>query len=155
MKVCTKCQVNKDSADFQKCKNRREGLQAWCKRCMSITNKSDYARNRKIRADRRKAYNKAHSAQRREYEKRYYDSMPGKRASRTAFYHAAKRKAMPVWLTEEQIRDIERVYETCPKGYNVDHIVPLRGENVSGLHVAWNLQHLTEHDNKSKNNKFK
>ncbi|MBT2771330.1 hypothetical protein J7J47_03680 [Halomonas sp. ISL-60] len=38
--------------------------------------------------------------------------------------------------------------------HNVDHIVPLNGEKVSGLHVHWNLRVVTEKDNKIKSNKI-
>lgn len=64
---------------------------------------------------------------------------------------ARVKKACPKWVNKEKIREI---YEKCPDGYHVDHIVPLKNDMVCGLHVPWNLQYLTASENISKSNKF-
>lgn len=72
-------------------------------------------------------------------------------AYRQSNYRASKLQRTPSW---QQTEDIKAFYNACPDGMHVDHIVPLQGEKVSGLHVLENLQYLTAVDNISKNNKF-
>lgn len=78
---------------------------------------------------------------------RYYAAYEAKR-------RAIKMKRCPKWLSKEQKRQMRDFYKNRPVGMEVDHIIPLQGENVSGLHVPWNLQYLTEFENISKHNKF-
>ena len=49
---------------------------------------------------------------------------------------------------------IEKIYAECPQGMEVDHIIPLQGRTVSGLHVPNNLQYLTPQQNQQKGNRI-
>ena len=64
---------------------------------------------------------------------------------------AAKLNATPKWANLQKIKEI---YNNCPQGYHVDHIIPLQGKNVCGLHVENNLQYLLARDNLVKSNKL-
>jgi ATPase subunit of ABC transporter with duplicated ATPase domains len=85
------------------------------------------------------------------------------RAKRTAFEikrQKAKIQRVPPWLTELHLAQIELFYDAANKltkefgmQMDVDHIVPLQGKNVSGLHVPWNLQVIPHKDNMIKGNK--
>lgn len=68
-----------------------------------------------------------------------------------ANYEARKLKACPIWA---DLKAIAQIYISCPKGYHVDHIVPLRGKLVSGLHIPENLQVIPAEENLRKNNAY-
>ncbi len=87
-----------------------------------------------------------------EYHSEYRKNNPGKLAAKLAKYRSSKLKATPNWLTEAQLKEIETFYRNCPEGYEVDHIVPLQGKNIKGLHVIWNLQYLEKSANRKKSN---
>lgn len=71
---------------------------------------------------------------------------------KTAERKAAKRHRTPEWA---DLNSVKKVYEECPDGMTVDHVLPLQGETVSGLHIAENLQYLTLSDNSRKSNRFR
>ena len=71
-------------------------------------------------------------------------------------YHRYRAQATPRWLTyedREQMRSLYRQVAGAQGLLSVDHIVPLRGRNVCGLHVPWNLQLAPLLSNQRKNNK--
>lgn len=68
-------------------------------------------------------------------------------------------KAIPPWLTEAQKQEIADLYWlsrdaclTTGERYEVDHIIPLIGKDICGLHVPWNLQVLPADLNRKKSN---
>ena len=86
-----------------------------------------------------------------QYSKDYRLKNPNFKKSHCAKRRALKLKATPKFVNLNKIKEI---YKNCPKDYVVDHIVPLQGKIVCGLHVEWNLQYLTKSENSSKCNTF-
>ena len=71
-----------------------------------------------------------------------------------AKYRAARRQACPPWLNKEMLNQIHEIYklrrqisEATGVPHEVDHIVPLQGGTVCGLHVPWNLRVITKEKN--------
>jgi hypothetical protein len=92
---------------------------------------------------------------------KYRKNNPEKFTALNAKRRAAKLNATPAWLTKEHLQEIEELF-LCAKmfklytgeEYHVDHIVPLQGNNVCGLHVPWNLQVIPAKENLTKSNKI-
>ena len=76
-------------------------------------------------------------------------------------YESKLRKATPAWLTKEDWDQMNAVYQLARKltletgiRHEVDHIFPIAGKTVSGLHVPSNLQILTQVENVIKSNRY-
>ena len=112
-------------------------------------------------AAQQKAYRDVNLDKIRAQERAYCEANPEKIVALLAKRRAAQLQRTPPWLTRDHNHQMiqiyaERVRLTKETGvqYHVDHIVPLRGKNISGLHVPWNLQVITAHENQTKNNRW-
>ena len=69
---------------------------------------------------------------------------------------AKKRAHMPAWANKKAIRAVylkcQRLTKETGIPHHVDHIIPLNGKNVSGLHIETNLQIITAAANLRKRN---
>lgn len=180
MKRCSKCNVDKPLNVFSKCAANKDGLHRWCKECSKAAKKEWYEKN--AEAEKAKAiqyhyenyeknkeriirtvseWQKTNREKYRKIAKKCYEKTKHKKFAWQALARAAKRNAVPKWIDDQLKKEIQKFYidarlktkETGTK-YEVDHIVPLMGENVCGLHVPWNLRVITQFENRSKQNKF-
>jgi hypothetical protein len=99
-----------------------------------------------------KAYREANRDKRNAQSREYCAANPGVMLAKVRKRQAAKNCRRPAWCCD---KDCKAIYKEARRlGLTVDHIVPLQGEFVSGLHWAHNLQLLPAAVNFSKSNKF-
>ena len=97
----------------------------------------------------------------REYTRKWKKENPDKKNANEAKRYTVKKLRLPCWITKESLFFIEEAYNLAQLRsnmtgltWNVDHIVPLQGKTVSGLHCPENLQVITAKDNLEKSNKW-
>ena len=122
------------------------------KEYMKEYNRKYYAANKEREKARRKAYYYDNQEQSLAVGRAYKKKNKAVVNASVSKYRASKLQATPSWADLEAIKDvyIEAEYHQM----QVDHIVPLQGEKVCGLHVWDNLQLLTAAENQSKGNSF-
>jgi 5-methylcytosine-specific restriction endonuclease McrA len=86
---------------------------------------------------------------------------PARRKAGKIKYETKRSRATPDWLSQDHWDAMDALYlqaraisQSTGVRHEVDHILPLNGKTVSGLHVPWNLQILTQSANVSKSNRY-
>ena len=182
LKKCSKCQCEKDTSVFYANKRMKDGLNTFCIECHKADNVARKAIKRADpvflakEREQAKEYRKPTQEQYNEITKRwraksvlhiqtYAKEYRTKNKERLNYVCQLRKIALlnrtPSWLTQDDFWLIEEAYELAWKrtelfgfSWHVDHIVPLRGKTVSGLHVPTNLQVIPWLENQRKTNKF-
>lgn len=172
MKQCGSCKQVKKSTDFYKDKHKKSGLTSQCKNCIRLykeANKENIRayvkeyeeKNAKEIAKRKQSYYFKNKEVINKRNSDYRKLNRAKSNTLTRKYQSDKIKRTPAWLTPHDHKVIESKYAMAAWlsgvvgiDYHVDHIIPLRGKNVSGLHVPDNLRIIPAKDNLEKGNKY-
>ena len=135
--------------NFHKNKTSKDGLQGTCKICKKIVNDNwnPIVNHKANITGLRKLWNSQRDLS------KYTESY-----ARLRFRY---KQNSPNWLTKDHKKKIKEFYDLRNKLnkdtgilHHVDHIVPIQGKLVSGLHVPWNLQVITAEENLRKKNKY-
>lgn len=165
MKTCNRCLKTKTLQEFSKALSCKDGFRNYCKECQSAKKKEWYEQNKehvlaktavwhennpeKVREAKQKWAN-SHKQYASEYKKQYVKEHKNLINAHTSARRKRVQQRTPAWSNR---KDLVAFYLNCPPGYHVDHIIPLNGKNVSGLHVLNNLQYLPAVENLQKGNK--
>ena len=176
-KRCTKCGDTKGVGEFSKHRSRKDGLQGFCKPCMkkyhalsprydvSVTEKTcsacgvtkDAYEFNKHRANPSGLQDKCRECSNKANAKHFKDN-PDMANARAARRRVAKIMRTAPWASKEALgavyTEASRVTKETGIPYHVDHVVPLQGVLVSGLHLPCNLQVLEGGENCGKGNKW-
>ena len=153
--------INRAKARYQDNKEEKKAYYEANKERIKESQKAYREANKEKRNAQKRAYHERNKekllAQQNAYKKANKDKVYASIAKR----RASKLNRTPSWLTKEDLAKIEDVYRMARRRsevegiqYHVDHIIPLQGKNISGLHVPNNLQILRARDNISKGNRY-
>jgi len=162
---CKDCNLLYKKQNKEKIQINRKKYREKNKELISLDQSRRYRKDTENRKAYAVAYGKKYKTEKKEEiadkKLKWRKSKPGKYAAYCAKRRAVKFRATPEWLTNTQLKEIENFYRLAKEiqwlsqeRLEVDHIVPLQGINVCGLHVPWNLQILPKTMNVSKSNKI-
>lgn len=164
-KQCCDCQIEKDLESFAKQKAAKDGRQAKCRACSKIAHDLWVDQNRDKMAiinknwrTRNPTFREKYKERDRKYALKRAKENPAKANASASAYRAGLRSATPIWVDRKSLELIyqESIRLSKETGivHHVDHIVPLKGKTVCGLHVPWNLQVIPAVENLRKGNRL-
>ena len=123
--------------------------------------KKYYDKNKAVLLEKKKTYRNNNKEKIQNLVKDWATKNPEKISANNSKRRSARIHRTPSWLTTEQLLRIESLYAESIKrrletglDWHVDHIIPLQGKLVSGLHVPENMQIILAQDNVKKGNRY-
>ena len=139
--------------------DKRATSSGTCYTCVKL-NSSQYSKNDSYKL-RLSLWNKNNPEKWTMYRKNWIENNRALKNAINAKHRASKEQKTPSWVDSEESFLIQEVYDLAKIRtkqtnikWHVDHIVPLNGKNVSGLHTIYNLQVIPAKVNFKKSNKF-
>ena len=158
MKECIKCCTVKEFSEFHKDSKNKNGVVPACKECRASYRKEYYLKNKERENKNNAKWLSQNKEKHNEYYRKYYDNNKYKEIARSVHKRTRFLQRSVSWADQDKIRDFYKEAQRLTKeksiAYHVDHIIPLQGKLVSGLHVETNLQVIPASENLSKSNKF-
>ena len=161
MKQCSECKIYKTVTEFARSSSSIDGLQPVCKICHNFAMQEYRKSNRDKVNDLSRIRYASNAESQKAHVKKWESENLEKVRAKSARRRAAKLHRTPPWLTELHHQQIQIFYDAAADltkefgiPVEVDHVVPLQGKNVSGLHVPWNLQVITKRENLIKGNRI-
>lgn len=157
-KKCRCCGYLKSFESFNKHCVGKYGLSSICKKCKANQD-AKYAKLNKEKINaKKKAWAIANKEKIKLAKSKWQKNNKNNGAKSTAKYRYNKYKSTPLWVDFDLIAIEYELAAWCTKvmgkQYHVDHIIPLQGKRVCGLHVHNNLRVILATENISKSNKF-
>jgi len=176
MKHCYKCKTCKDVSLFGKAKDKKDGYASICKACDKERNAVYRNKNKATINIKAVIYHESNKEQINNNKKLWYVknkeikllknkqwalNNKDKRRAHRSKRRAIELNATPLWLIDQDYKDIQDFYTMAkelenvfPWKQHVDHVIPLQNKSVCGLHVPWNMQILSVKANLEKGNSF-
>ena len=161
LRWCNGCKTFKELFSFSRNCRMKDGLSIRCKSCRSLyyilnkdIKKENQKRWRKVNPTKDKDWRATHRKSVYKSSRKWEQKNPGLVALRNVKRHVKRLLRIPSWASAEEKQLIRMFYQNCPTTVVVDHIIPLCGKSVSGLHVLSNLQYLSPKENRVKGNKY-
>ncbi len=161
IKECTTCLQEKQVDEFYPKKHGKLGVASQCIKCMALEKSKYYLKNKESILIATNLYRKNNRASTNLAERKRFKKNKDKMAAKLARRLASKDNRTPKWLKPLDFQHIRLFYKAAKDltnelgiKFEVDHIIPLRGEFISGLHVPSNLQVITAVENRNKSNNY-